>query len=328
MRHVRRRSLFCMLLLTLALFGLSACASEEDVTVHIQDGQYETILCAAAGESVGGILKKAEIEVHEQDQVTPGLEEVIARDGDTISIERYATVTVQDKDDTETISLTGKKVQDALEELDITLGVNDLVNHGEEAYLTDGMEISVLRRYGVNITVDGQSEDVITTASTVKELLEDQNIRVGEDDRVTPKLKKKLKDDMEIVVQRVTKDQITVTESIAYSTQYENSSSLYTGETKVKQEGKNGSKEVTYEVTYVDGEEESRKEISSKTVEEPVTRIIQQGTKQKQSSSSGSSKSSSGKKEVSREKVYDCDGSGHGYYIIHYSDGSTSYKDF
>lgn len=34
------------------------------------------------------------------------------------------------------------------------------------------------------------------------------------------------------------------------------------------------------------------------------------------------------RKIVSREKVYDCDGSGHGYYVITWSDGEIEYKDF
>ncbi|MCD7736779.1 MAG: hypothetical protein LUI07_07455, partial [Lachnospiraceae bacterium] len=49
-------------------------------------------------------------------------------------------------------------------------------------------------------------------------------------------------------------------------------------------------------------------------------------------SGSGSSGSASGsgssKTEVSREAVYDCDGSGHGYYVVTYSDGSVEYIDF
>ncbi len=39
-------------------------------------------------------------------------------------------------------------------------------------------------------------------------------------------------------------------------------------------------------------------------------------------------KSTSKRKVVSREKVYDCDGSGHGYSIITWSDGEVEYKDF
>lgn len=34
------------------------------------------------------------------------------------------------------------------------------------------------------------------------------------------------------------------------------------------------------------------------------------------------------RKIVSREKIYDCDGSGRGYYIIKWSDGEVEYKDF
>ncbi|MCD7763031.1 MAG: SH3 domain-containing protein [Lachnospiraceae bacterium] len=45
-------------------------------------------------------------------------------------------------------------------------------------------------------------------------------------------------------------------------------------------------------------------------------------------SSSSSSSSSSGSGIVSKEAVYDCDGSGHGYYIITHSDGSVTYEDF
>ncbi|MCD7744760.1 MAG: SH3 domain-containing protein [Lachnospiraceae bacterium] len=41
-----------------------------------------------------------------------------------------------------------------------------------------------------------------------------------------------------------------------------------------------------------------------------------------------SASSSGGATEVSREPVYDCDGSGHGYYIVTYSDGSVAYVDF
>lgn len=31
---------------------------------------------------------------------------------------------------------------------------------------------------------------------------------------------------------------------------------------------------------------------------------------------------------ISKEKIYDCDGSGHGYYLIKWSDGMEEYEDF
>ncbi len=321
-----------------ALLTLSACG-KKDVEVSILDGQVETKLMVSSGESVADILSQAEITLNEDDIVTPETTQTISKSGDQISIDRCTNVTIEDRDDDYEINLTGKKVEDALDELDLTLGKNDILNHSMEAYLTDGMDIIIERRYGVNVAVDGNEDYILTGTTTVQDLLDEQNIKMGKDDRISPKLTKKLKDDMEIVINRVTKEKETVNETVAYSTTYEDSSSMYEGSTSVKQQGVNGTRKVTYEITYVDGEEESRKEVDSVQTKAPVNQIILRGTKQQQTSSSGSSGSSgskssgsksksSGKSVTSTEKVYDCDGSGHGYEIRHYSDGSTSQKDF
>ena len=47
-----------------------------------------------------------------------------------------------------------------------------------------------------------------------------------------------------------------------------------------------------------------------------------------QAQAQASASAPSGKTEVGRQKVDDCDGSGHGYYIITYSDGSTSTQNY
>jgi uncharacterized protein YabE (DUF348 family) len=90
---------------------------------------------------------------------------------------------------------------------------------------------------------------------------------------------------------------------------------MYSDETVEKTAGVEGEKEVTYQVTYVDGKEESRKAVSEKVIKEPVDRVVTQGTMQR-------------RRVVSQQKVEDCDGSGHGYYIITWSDGTVEYKDY
>ena len=84
----------------------------------------------------------------------------------------------------------------------------------------------------------------------------------------------------------------------------------------------NGSKEITYEITYVDGVETAREAVSERTITQPVSAIVVYGTRKSSGGQSG------GKTVVSRVRVEDCDGSGHGYYIITYSDGSESYEYF
>ncbi|MDO5026675.1 MAG: G5 domain-containing protein [Tissierellia bacterium] len=46
------------------------------------------------------------------------------------------------------------------------------------------------------------------------------------------------------------------------------------GKTKVIQEGKEGLKEITYKISYKNGVEISREEISTKTIKDPVNKII------------------------------------------------------
>ena len=58
------------------------------------------------------------------------------------------------------------------------------------------------------------------------------------------------------------------------------------------------------------------------------TQQSQQSQKPQQSSSAQSSQASQGKTVVSKQAVYDCDGSGHGYYVIKWSDGTETYEEF
>ena len=73
---------------------------------------------------------------------------------------------------------------------------------------------------------------------------------------------------------------ITYEEAIGYETTRIKSDSLYVNQTKVKTAGKKGSKTVTAEVTYIDGNKTNTNIISSVVTREPVTREIYVGTKQ------------------------------------------------
>lgn len=73
----------------------------------------------------------------------------------------------------------------------------------------------------------------------------------------------------------------TYTQSIAYSTIKEKSSSLYIGSPKVSVKGQNGVEQLVDEVTYVDGVEVERKNISTVTLQAAVTEKVLVGTKQR-----------------------------------------------
>ena len=83
--------------------------------------------------------------------------------------------------------------------------------------------------------------------------------------------------------------------------------------------------EVTYKIVLVDGEEESREALEEKVLKEAVNAIVVVGTK---TNAPERETGANGKEIVSKVAVPDCDGSGHGYYVITYADGSVDYQDY
>ncbi len=344
------------LLIGTALASLSSCGSSaESLDGVILDCSSRTTITAEKGDTVKDILSDAEISLGEGDTVSPALDESISDDGFEITISRMADVTVTDGEAESELSLVGSTVEDAINESGITLGDQDTVNYSLDAYLTDGMTIEIEHWYTVELSVSGESSDLVTQAKTVEELLDEQNITLGDEDELTPDSSTAIENGLKIEVKYVSKRQETEEQSIDYETVYEDSEDLYEGETEVKQEGEKGARTITYEITYVDGEEDTRTVVSDEVTKEAVDEIILVGKKQKTTTTTTTAAPTtqsttqaqqtttvapttttqqqteeiqSGKKVVSKEQIYDCDGSGHGYYIITYDDGSVEYEDF
>lgn len=329
-QKIRKQKIHPKLVLLVFLISMAAVMSTgcgKKIEVSVQDMYTQTRMKAPEGATVQEILKEAEIDIEESDEVSPSLDTRITKDQEKISISRHAKAQLAVDDKVMDIEMTGGKVKDALNRSQITLGEHDCIDHETEAYVTDGMTISIIRRLAVSVTADGETKDYLTEAKTVEELLASEGVSLGKRDKVKPKLSEQLKEDTKVVINRVDVKEVTEKEAIAYQTRTEKSKSMTVGTSKVTRQGVNGEKEVTYRVTYVDGKEDGRKVVKEEVIKEPVDKIVTQGTKPKPKPASSKGKSK-GKKEVSRKKVYDCDGSGHGYYIIKYSDGSVKYKDF
>ncbi|MBR3817379.1 MAG: peptidoglycan DD-metalloendopeptidase family protein [Clostridia bacterium] len=79
------------------------------------------------------------------------------------------------------------------------------------------------------------------------------------------------------------------TEEIPFQTVERNSSSLAKGTKKTSQEGRNGTKEITELITYIDGVASYTTVVSEKTIRKPTDKIILIGTKTYSSGSSSSS---------------------------------------
>lgn len=350
MKKVRIMTLAAAAVLIALLF--TACGGAE-VSVKINDNGTETTVTGTDNMTVKQLLEKAEIKLGDKDEVTPKADAVWKEaNAKEITINRYAKVTVVCENDKKTVELAGGTVEKAIEKAGFKLSDGYEADVDVKSRLKDGMTITLSKLTSVELTADGKTNSVSTKAKTVKDFLAEQKIELGKNDEVTPKLDTKLKSGLKIVVKRVEYKEEKKTETVKFETENTEDDTLDEGETKVIQEGADGKKEITYKIKYVDGKEESRKKTSEKTVKEAVNQIIANGTKQEEApkqedapqqnqnnsvqqaapapaqQAEAATEKPAGKTVVSRQKIYDCDGSGHGYYLIKYSDGTEDHEDF
>ena len=170
-------------------------------------------------------------------------------------------------------------VEGFLEENDIEFSEGDYVSQPLTAYISDGMRIKIDHATDFKITADGKTKKYRTLANTVSEALKDKKVKVGRNDIVEPGLDELLTKNMKIVVKRVKIKEETKEEKIAFKTVTKDDSSLDEGTTKVVTEGKDGKAKVKYKVTYVDGVESSRSEISRETLTAAVDKVVANGTR-------------------------------------------------
>ena len=319
------RKKFMLAAAVFLLLGLCACGK---ATMQINDNGIKTEIEVSVPRTVEKILADADITLNEGDEVNPAADTKIS-EAQEIVISRKHTVTLTVDGETKEVTMAGGTIRDLLERESITLGEKQHINYDMDEYLADGMEVKIFYLFHITVQCDGKNDTLDTESKTVGDVLAELNITLGEDDRVTPAVTEKVTDGMQIAVNRVTFDTIVEKEEIGYETTYQDNSSLPKGQEQVGREGENGEKEITYKVTYVDGAEESRELAEETVTKEPVNKVIMVGTKEEAPAVYEEAPTeSSGRSIVSKKAFYDCDGSGHGYYEITYSDGSVEYEDF
>ena len=130
----------------------------------------------------------------------------------------------------------------------------------------------------ITVTVNGKSAEYKTMDKSVDKMLADWNVKLDEEDVVDPGKKAKLKDGLNVDIKLYEVKKEVVEEKTDYKTKKYYTSDLMDGEEKVTTEGKKGLDKVTYEVTYLGGEEQSRKEIDRETIKKPVKEEVAVGT--------------------------------------------------
>ena len=159
------------------------------------------------------------------------------------------------------------------------------------------------------VLASGYETEILTTKTSVKDILDENHIVLLEDEKVTPNTSEELSDNMTIIISKES-DDVEISESVEkasdvsteeilnnYSTIVEKivveketipyetitkdvTSGSGTKQNRVVQEGEDGIREVTYKVKYQNDEEIEKTKISSKVIKEPVDKIIEIRTRQ------------------------------------------------
>ena len=155
----------------------------------------------------------------------------------------------------------------------------------------------------------GYEMNVLTTKTSVKDILDENHIVLLEDEKVTPDTSEELSDNNTIVISKES-EEIEVSENIEKSSDVTTEDVLNNYSTivekivtkketipyetitrdattgsgtkldQVVQKGENGIREVTYRIKYQNDEEIEKTKISSKVIKKPVDKIVEIRTKQ------------------------------------------------
>ena len=176
------------------------------------------------------------------------------------------------------VNLPARTVNDVLAYLNIEPGENDVVEPAGFEIVEPGSKVTLFRAGTATLTVDGVSTSVVTSNKTICQILQENNITLGKEDKVTPEADAIARDGDEIVVTRVIIKEVKKTEAVAFETVKEKSSSLAKGSEKVVSEGAKGEKEVVYKVRYENGKAVKKEKLRETVTKPAKDKIILVGT--------------------------------------------------
>ncbi|MBI5303480.1 MAG: G5 domain-containing protein [Chloroflexi bacterium] len=125
---------------------------------------------------------------------------------------------------------------------------------------------------------DGERRVFDTQAVTVEDVLREQQIPVGEYDRVDPPLFAEVGRSATITVTRVETRVESVSQLLPFTRQIVRDETYPQGQPRVLQLGANGSVAITYTITIEDGKETGRRETARKIIAQPKDEVLAFGT--------------------------------------------------
>ena len=273
-------------ILAIAVFATSALAelvSQYNVEIRVDN---ESFTFTTNETNPIEILNQASVTFDEDDRLD--FSNFEAGEGGVIAVDRLNTINVKFAGNVGTYSVYSDTLKDAFTELGFDILDNPKINYELTAAVTDGMVVEIKDAPSVTLKADGKTVRYLLTKSTVADILRVANVTLDGDDFVKPALDKAISKNMTINVYRVEYKEATVKEATNFKVEKKKDKSMYEGTQKILKKGVKGEDEVSYKIKYVNGKEDSRQELSRKTLKEPSTQVVKVGTKKSKGASAKS----------------------------------------
>lgn len=248
-------------------------------------GEYDVVINDNGKEYTVTTEETQPIEILNEANITLGANDKLniagfeAGEGGVITIDRLNTVYIKYDEIITDYNVYADTVAEVFAEIGISTE-NCQIDYSLSARVENGMIINVAGAKTVILNADSTSSTISAIGSTVADVISLAGISLDGDDYVEPALDTAIEDGMEITVYRVTVKTETRKETIKFSTETKQNSDMDTGTSEIEVAGQNGEKQVEYRVTYINGREASKEELSSTVTKEPVTEVKVVGTKQ------------------------------------------------
>jgi uncharacterized protein YabE (DUF348 family) len=164
-----------------------------------------------------------------------------------------------------------------LRERGITVGANDYVTPSLDVPLSD--RLTIVYRVAIPVTIDNEraTRAVVSSAPDVGALLEEQGIRLGKDDVVTPSLSDAVPARGIVRIERVLSWERTEHRDINAQTVHRLDFSMAPGTSKIVSPGRAGEREVMVNFTQRDGQSVRSVVVGSRVIRKPRPRVVAEG---------------------------------------------------
>lgn len=147
-----------------------------------------------------------------------------------------------------------------------------------ESQVEEGMELEIRNLKRIVLKAGNNIKEVKTHATSVEEILEEEQLYPDEDDRVMPGLASNLKDGDRVELDYVEEVIKNETLEIPFDREVKETDDLNLGQSKVEIEGQTGSREIETRQLFINGRIVEEEVLSDKLTKSPVKEVVLEGT--------------------------------------------------